>query len=59
MVLKYQMGTQNMLRTHEEKYDISEQKNQIYDCFRSNQMPYTDQMTEITPYVLTYFLVTI
>ena len=31
----------------------------ILDCTRSNQMPYTDQITEIATDVLTYFWVKI
>ena len=33
--------------------------NPICDCFRSSQMPYTDQITENAPCVRTYSLVTI
>ena len=36
-----------------------EKKNRIYDCSRSNQMTYIDQMTEIAPYVCTCYLATI
>ena len=45
------MATQNMVRTHEEKWVSSEKKYPIFDCPRSNQMPWADQMTEIAPYV--------
>ena len=41
---------------HEEKHDISEEKNQICDCFRSHRMPKTDEKdTGIAPFVRTYF----
>ena len=29
-------------------------KNQIYDCYRSNQIPLADQITEVSPYLRTY-----
>ena len=32
-----------------------EEKYSICDCFRSNRVPETDQVTEIAPYVHTYF----
>ena len=37
---------------------IREKNNPISDCSRSNQMPYTDQIIEIAPYLRTYFWVT-
>ena len=57
----YKMVNQNMLRTHKGKLALSEKnkglfgenKNPIYDCTRSNQMPQTDQITEIAPQVRT------
>ena len=51
------MITQKILRMHEEKCIFS-LKNPICGCSRSNQMPITDQITEIAPYVRTYFCVT-
>ena len=35
------------------------EKNLICYCSRSKQMPWTDQITKIAPYVRTYFWVTI
>ena len=35
------------------------EKNPIYDSFPSNQMPDTDQITEIATYMRTYFWFTI
>ena len=43
---------------YEWQYVLSD-KNNICDCFRSNQMPLTDQIKEIVPYVCIYFWVTI
>ena len=40
-------GNSELLRTYKEKLALSEKKNQIYDCSRSNRMPSTDQTTEI------------
>ena len=37
------------------KMVCSEKKYMIGDCSLSNQMPQTDQITEIFPYVRTYF----
>ena len=37
---------------------ISDKKSDT-DCYRSNQMPFTDQIREIVPYMCTYFWVTI
>ena len=34
-------------------------KNQICDCFRSKQILYKDKITEIIPYLRTYFLISI
>ena len=34
-------------------------KNQICDCFRSNQIPEIDQISYITPHMRTYFLLII
>ena len=48
------MVTQKMLRTHVGKKEIYEKK-PICDCSQSYQMPYTDQRTEIAPYLRTYF----
>ena len=53
------MVTQNMLRTHERKWVISMKENPICDCFRTIQMTWTNQTTEIVPYVRTYAWVTI
>ena len=53
------MVTHNMLSTHKGKKVFSEKKNPIGDCFRSNQMPQTDKITEIAPYVRTCYWVTI
>ena len=48
-----------MLRVYERKQVFEEKKYPICDCSRSNQMPWTDQTTEIAPYERTYFWVTI
>ena len=45
------MVTRNMVRTHEEKYIFFGDNTPICDCSRSNQMPLTGQLPEITPYV--------
>ena len=34
-------------------------KNKVCDYSRTKQMPYTDQITDITPHVRTYFWITI
>ena len=44
----------NMLRTHE-TIRLFGEKNPTCDCSRYDQMPYTDQVTEIAPYMRTYF----
>ena len=44
------MITQNILRTHEGR-----KKKKKCDYSRSYQMPWTDQIAEIFPYVCTYF----
>ena len=53
----YYMVTQNMLHTHEEKQVFSGRKirNVTMLSFESNRIPYKDQITEIDPYVRTYF----
>ena len=38
---------------------FGEKKSDLWLHSRSNQMPETDQITDIAPYVLTYFWVTI
>ena len=43
----YKMVTQDMLRTHAEKIGLFLEKTSDYDCFLSNQMPWTHQITEI------------
>ena len=43
----------------QENRSFRRKKNPIFDCYRFNQMPYINQITEIAPYVLTYFYVTI
>ena len=48
-----------MLRKHERKYVFYDKKNPNCDFTRSNQMPETDQLTEIDLYMRTYFWVTI
>ena len=50
--------TQIMLRTHEGNF-VFRKKNPIFDFSRSNQMPYTDQITLIALYVRSHFWVTI
>ena len=50
----FKMVIQNMLRTHTGKYVFS-RENPICDCSPSNQMPLTDQITEIASYLRTYF----
>ena len=53
-------GNSNMLRTYEGKKVFSkEENNQILDCRRSEQLPYTDQIIEITPHVRTCIWITI
>ena len=42
-----------------ENRSFSKKKYLICDCSRSNQIPETDQITEISPYVHTYFWVAI
>ena len=39
---------------HERAFQGYRQKNRIYDCSRSNQMPLTVRITEIAPDVRTY-----
>ena len=46
--------THSMLRAHEGKWAISDKKYPICDCSRTNQKPYTGQITEIAPDVRTY-----
>ena len=53
------MVTQNMLLSHEAKKVFSDKKYPICDCYRTNQKPYSGQITEIAPYVRTYLCVTI
>ena len=36
---KYELVTQNMLRTHEKNRSLRRKKNPICNCSRSNQMP--------------------
>ena len=45
----YEVVTQNMLLTNEGKYVFFEKKKLIFDCSQANQMPWTDQITEIAP----------
>ena len=47
------MVTQNMLRTPEGKLDFSERMKSDCDYSQPNQMPLTDQRTEIAPFVHT------
>ena len=49
-------GNSEHMRTHEVKIGLFEEKNPIWGCFRSNQMPYTDQITEINSHVHILFL---
>ena len=51
----YQMVSHNMLRTHEGNQVFSDKKYPICDCSRTNPKPYTGKITEIAPYVRTYF----
>ena len=47
-----------MLRTHEGTLKHFGEKNATCDCYRSNQMPSTDQIIHIAPYMRTSFIVT-
>ena len=41
--------------SHEGKKAYPDRKNTICDCYRTNQLAYTDQVTEFAPYVRIYF----
>ena len=49
------MVTQNKLREHKGKSDFLDNKKSICDCCESKQMPYTEQIPQISPHVRTYF----
>ena len=51
-------GNSKQVRLHEKQLVFSERKKTIFDCSRSDQIPYTDQITDIVPYALIYFWVT-
>ena len=49
------MVAQNMCARMKKKKAFSREEYPICDCFRYDQMTYTDQIRFITPYVRTYF----
>ena len=53
------MRLRNLFENYEAIINNFLSKNQICDSSRSNHMPWSDQITEIAPYVRSKFLVTI
>ena len=54
VVLKLYGNSEHVARMKQNSY-FEEEKNPIRDCSRTNQMPWTDQITVIAPYLRTLF----
>ena len=59
MVLILASNSEHVVLAWREKGRFGKEKNPICDCPRSNSMPWTDWITEITYYVRTYFWITV